>query len=254
MQFRIRYKHVTYYVGDVARQMGNTSTKEEVKLISKIGEGSYAVVYKAEWKNRQVAAKQLHSYLLGKSDVKKKFREEWELLSQLNHPNIVKYLTVVLPESPKETPIILTELLVQDLRRFIINSQTTPKVSFRDTVSIMLDVANGLNYLHQRPEPILHRDLACKNILLTATKQAKIADFGFAKCFPGGKMAATVNPGTPANRAPETFGKWVYSRGRTTYGTEADVFSFGVVMLEVVVGHPSVRISELRTEGMVSMV
>ena len=64
-------------------------------------------------------------------------------------------------------------------------------------------------------------------------------------------MAATANPGTPANRAPETFGKYFYSRGPITYGTEADVFSFGVVMLEVIVGHPSVRISELRTEGKV---
>lgn len=233
--------------------MGNTSSKEEVKLISKIGEGSYAEVHRAVWKNKRVAAKKLHSYLLEKTDVKKKFTEEWELLSQLDHPNIVKYLSVVLPESPKETPIIVTELLEQDLRRFIIKSQTFPKVSFRDTVSIMLDVAKGLDYLHRRPEPVVHRDLACKNILLTASKRAKIADFGFAKCFPGGKMAATVNPGTLANRAPETFGKWAFSRGKKSYGTKADIFSFGVVMLEVIVGHPSVRLSELRTEGKVSM-
>ena len=234
--------------------MGNTSSKEQVKLISKIGEGSYAEVYKAEWNNRKVAAKKLHSYLLEKTDVKKTFRAEWEMLSQLDHPNIVKYLTAVLPESPKESPVIVTELLEQDLRRFINNSQTTPKVTFRDTVSIMLDVAKGLDYLHRLPKPIVHRDLACKNILLTATKQAKIADFGFAKCFPGGKMDATVNPGTLASRAPETFGKYACSRGRKNYGTEADIFSFGVVMLEVIVGHPSVRISELRTEGKVAMV
>jgi len=112
----------------------------------------------------------------------------------------------------------------------------------------MLDVAEGLNYLHQLPEPIVHRDLACKNILLTATKEAKIADFGVAKCFPGGEMAATGNLGTPATRAPETFGKWCYSRERKTYGTKADIFSFGVVVLEVIVGHPSVGITELHTE------
>ena len=149
--------------------MGNTSSKEEVNLLLRIGEGSYAVVYKAVWKNRQVAAKKLHSYLLGKTDVKQKFREEWELLSGLNHPNIVKYLTAVIPESPRESTIIVTELLDQDLRRFIMTSQTKPKVTFRDTVSIMLDVAEGLNYLHQLPTSIVHRDLACKNILLTVT-------------------------------------------------------------------------------------
>ena len=230
--------------------MGNTSSKEEVNLLTKIGEGSYTVVYKAVWKNRQVGAKKLRSCLTEKTDVKQKFREEWELLSGLNHPNIVKYLTAVISESPMESTIIVTELLDQDLRRFIMTSQTKPKVTFRDTVSIMLDVAEGLNYLHQLPKPIVHRDLACKNILLTVTKQAKIADFGVAKCFPGGEMAATGNPGTPATRAPETFGKSYFSREKQKYGTKADVFSFGVVVLEViVVGHPSVRISELHAEG-----
>lgn len=228
--------------------MGNTSSKEEVNLSTKIGEGSYAVVYKAVWNNKQVAAKKLHNYLLGKTDVKQKFKEEWELLSGLNHPNIVKYLTAVIPESPRESTIIVTELMEQDLRQFIMRSQTNPKVTFRDTVSIMLDVAKGLKYLHQLPTPIVHRDLACKNILLNATKQAKIADFGIAKCFPGGEMAATGNLGTPATRAPETFGKWRFRREKKKYGTKADIFSFGVVLLEVIVGHPSVRISELHTE------
>lgn len=229
--------------------MGNTSSKEEVNLLTKIGEGAYADVYKAVWKNKQVAAKKLHCYLLEKTDVKQKFKEEWELLSGLNHPNIVKYLTAVIPESPTESTIIVTELMEQDLRRFIMRSQTNPKVTFRDTVSIMLDVAKGLKYLHQLPTPIVHRDLACKNILLNATKQAKIADFGIAKCFPGGEMAATGNRGTPATCAPETFGP--FSRAKKKYGTKADIFSFGVVLLEVIVGHPSVRLTELHTEGKV---
>ena len=234
--------------------MEYTSAKEEVHFLTKIGEGSYAGVYKAVWKNRQVAAKKLHYYLLEQTDVKQKFKEEWKLLSGLNHPNIVKYLTAVIPESPRESAIIVTELLEQDLRRFIMRSQTNPKVTFRDTVSIMLDVAEGLKYLHQLPKPIVHRHLACKNILLTVTKRSKIADFGIATCFPGGEMDATSNSGTPATRAPETFGKWRLSRERKKYGTKADIFSFGVVLLEVIVGHPSTRISELHTEGKVFIV
>ena len=198
-----------------------------------------------------MAAKKFHSYILNKPEAKK-YTEEWRILSELDHLNIVKYLAVVLPEKwPKsrdESIIIITELLDQDLRTFIENSNAKPrkpKVSFSDTVSIMLDVAEGLNYLHEKS--IVHRDLACKNILLTSRKQAKIADFGFAKYFPGGHTAATANPGTPANRAPETYGRSFFSR--VNYGTKADIFSFGVVMLEVIVGHPSLRIAELRTEG-----
>ena len=198
-----------------------------------------------------MAAKKFHSYISNKPEAKK-YTEEWRILSELDHPNIVKYLAVVLPEKwPKsrdESIIIITELLDQDLRTFIENSNAKPrkpKVSFRDTVSIMLDVAEGLNYLHEKS--IVHRDLACKNILLTSRKQAKIADFGFAKYFPGGHTAATANPGTAASRAPEAFERSFFSR--VNYGTKADIFSFGVVMLEVIVGHPSLRISELRTEG-----
>ena len=232
--------------------MGNTSSKEDVNLVAEIGRGAYSVVYKAVWKNRQVAAKKLHPYILGKPEAKK-YAEDWKLLSNLDHPNIVKYLGVVLPEkSPKSdesTVIIITELLDQDLKTFIDKSKTKPKVSFCDTVNIMLDVAEGLNYLHEPSRSVVHRDLACKNILLTARRRAKIADFGFAKYFPGGEMAATANPGTLANRAPETFGKSFFSRGKRNYSTKADVFSFGVVLLEVIVGHPSIRLSELRTEG-----
>ena len=234
--------------------MGDTSSKDEVELIEEIGSGTYAVVYRAVWMNRHVAAKKLRPYILAKPEVLK-YTEDWKLLRELNHPNIVKYLTVVLPgKSPKsnESMIIVTELLDQDLRKFIETYYTSKrKVSFRDTVNIMLDVAEGLNYLHEPPRSIVHRDLACKNILLTVNKQAKIADFGFAKYFPGGEMAATANPGTLASRAPETFGENLYlsSRRKINYSTQADVFSFGVVMLEVIVGHLSTPILELRTEG-----
>ena len=233
--------------------MGNASSKDEVTLGPEIGRGTYAVVHRAVWNHTKVAAKKIHPYILNKPEAKK-YTEEWKILSELDHPNIVKYLTVVLPEKPPksrdESIIIITELLDQDLKTFIKRSTLAKaKVSFHNTVNIMLDVAKGLKYLHELPRPIVHRDLACKNILLTTTKQAKIADFGFAKYFPGGQMAATANPGTPADRAPET--SKTFGRGPITYGTEADVFSFGVVMLEVIVGHPSVRISELRTEGKV---
>ena len=230
--------------------MANTSSKDELTLGDEIGSGTYANVYRAVWGNRRVAAKKFHPHISNKPELKK-YIEEWRVLRELEHPNIVKYLDVILPKNwPKsrdESIIIIIELLDQDLQTFIKKSKEKPKVSFRDTVSIMLDVAQGLNYLHEKS--IVHRDLACKNILLTSRKQAKIADFGFAKYFPGGHTAATANPGTPANRAPETFGRFFFSRGPINYGTKADIFSFGVVMLEVIVGHPSLAIAEVRTEG-----
>ena len=232
--------------------MGNTSSNDDVRLLNKIGEGSFGDVFRAVWKNKYVAAKKLHPYVLRNPEAMK-YCEDWKILSKLDHPNIVKYLTVVIPKESlihEESTIIVTELLDQDLRRFIKN--TKGKVTFRDTVSIMLDVALGLNYLHQPPIQIVHRDLACKNILLTAEKRAKIADFGLAKCFPNGEMAASANPGSFAYSAPETFGRHFCTRGKITYGFKADVFSFGIIMLELIIGHPSIRISDLHTEGKIT--
>ena len=228
--------------------MGNTASKDDVKLLEEIGRGSYAEVYRAMWRNQHVAAKKLKPDILRRPEAMK-YSEDWKLLRNLNHPNIVQYLTVVLPEKSSKSCdhsiIIITELLDQDLKRFIKESPSA--ISFRDTVNILLDIARGLSYLHSRD--IVHRDLACKNVLLTIDKQAKIADFGFAKYFPDGDMAATADIGTPASRAPETFAKYYFGRRKATYGPKADVFSFGVIMLEVIVGHPSSRISELLTEG-----
>ena len=229
-------------------KMGNASSREDVKLLAEIGQGSYAVVYRAVWSQKPVAAKKLHPYLFEKPDVANRFREEWELLRSLNHENIVKYLTVVLPQTPDDTPVIITELLDQDLRNFIRNSKTNPKVSFGNAISILLDVASGLNYLHQPPRFIVHRDLASKNILLTFDGRAKIADFGFAKSFPEGEMVASANPGTIAYRAPETYGPRAWSR-KAKYSEKSDVFSFGVVLLELIVGHVSLPSADLRTEG-----
>ena len=149
--------------------MANTSSKDELTLGDEIGSGTYANVYRADWGNRRVAAKKFHSYISNKPELKK-YIEEWRVLRELEHPNIVKYLDVILPKNwPKsrdESIIIITELLDQDLLTFIKKSKEKPKVSFRDTVSIMLDVAEGLNYLHEKS--IVHRDLACKNRVVTS--------------------------------------------------------------------------------------
>ena len=230
--------------------MGNTSSKEEVKLGESIGRGMYAEVFKAQWNGRTVAAKKLHRYLIGKRNVVKMFQEEWETLSKLDHPNIVRYYTVVLPRTPDDTATIITELLECDLREVIHRARhghgTKHTVPFAHTISIMMDVASGLQYLHNLK--IVHRDLASKNILMTSDNRAKIADLGFSKVFPHGAMQATADPGTPANRAPETFAENLW-RKKIEYDASVDVFSFGTVLLEVIVGHPPEHLSEPKRQG-----
>ena len=230
--------------------MGNSSSVEEIKLGDKIGDGSYAEVFKAEWCGKQVAAKRIRPiFFQGDHDGSfraaflEKFKSEWEILRSLQHDNIVQYYTVILPRAP-ETPIIVTELLEFDLAKYLRESESKPKVPFSEVVKIMLDVAKALHYLHSRNPPIAHRDLASKNVLLTKSMDAKIADLGLPKAFPHGAMYATAMPGTPVYAAPETYlmfgGRpWGY---KARYTEKIDIFSFGVLMLETIIGHLPQRI------------
>jgi len=238
--------------------MGNTSS---VELGDKIGDGSYGEVFKAVWQGKQVAAKRIRPIFFEgdydgsiRADFLKKFKSEWEILRSLHHDNIVQYYTVILPPAP-ETPIIVTELLECDLAKYLRESESKPKYS--EVIQIMLDVAEALHYLHSRKEPIVHRDLASKNVLLTKSMHAKIADLGLAKAFPHGAMYATAVPGTPVYAAPETYPKKLGGRpwgDKARYTEKIDIFAFGALMLETIIGHlPERNLPDPVLEGNISI-
>jgi len=222
----------------------------------KLGSGMFGEVYKGTWNGKQVALKKFYDILIDNAEdyFDQYIRQEWEILQQLDHPNIVKYYTVILSE--KELgPLMVLELCDYDLTYFVIK-ECQRKVPFDDTVSIMSDVAEGLDYLHNfKPEPIIHRDLGSKNILLKVTKnykQAKITDMGLAKVFSQRAMYATVPVGTPIYAAPETspLGQPSWMPPLKAYYTEKiDIFSFGAVLLEVIIGHWPSNPSEPLGEG-----
>ena len=148
---------------------GNTSLPDDVKQIAKIGEGAFGDVFRVEWRGKPAAAKIIKKYLFDteynhtqKQLFVEKFKAESRLLAGLEHANIVQYYDVY--ARPGQSPVIIMELLDKDLASFIRESSTNPRVSFPDTVRIMLDVAKGLRYLHQ--QSIAHRDLSSKNALL----------------------------------------------------------------------------------------
>ena len=211
----------------------------------RIGSGTFGDVYKAKWGDRLVAEKVLHEHLFKSHDRDRhvaKFEAECKILAGLQHKNVVELLEFGIFHS--QPPVLITELLDRDLGKYI-SSLNPEKIPFREAVSIMSDVAEGLDYIHDRNPPIVHRDLACKNILLTKEKQAKIADFGLAKVFPhGGRTHASPQPlGTPVYAAPETFsleGRGYGYDPPVEYDVKIDIFSFGVVLMEVINGSPPV--------------
>lgn len=207
-----------------------------VRLRTEIGSGSFGKVYKAEWKGQPVAAKVLHDFLFESQDALghvEKFQDECKILQRLQHRNVVQLLEFVISHS--KPPMLITELLECDLGAYIGRLHPN-KIPLPETVSIALDVAEGLAYLHQCNPPIVHRDLASKNVLLTKGKQAKIADLGLAKYFSRQqRMLASPIPGTPAYAAPETYAAKP-GTAKVEYGVKIDIFSFGVMLMEVVNG------------------
>ena len=217
---------------------------KDLVLEREIGRGSYGKVYKALWKGKEVAAKRFHAVLANDScgqmidHLREEFQREWDALKSLNHPNVVKFHEVVFPKG--RLPVIITELLHCDLERFIRESKSSPKVPLINLICIALDVIQGLQFMHGLENPIVHRDLATKNILLTDTGTAKIADMGVAKVFVQGyEMYATPVRGTPVYAAPETYPAMENFEivNNAKYGPQVDIFSFGVMLLAMAVGH-----------------
>ncbi|XP_066017104.1 uncharacterized protein [Pocillopora verrucosa] len=207
-----------------------------------MGSGSFGSVYKAEWNGGPVAVKILHEKLFtSRNEYLAQFEAECKILQNLQHKNVVTLLEFII--SHTSPPMLITELLDCDLGKYIANCHPG-RIPYSETVSIMLDVAEGLAYLHQQNPPIVHRDLASKNILLTKERQAKIADVGLAKVLPKGEQNyCSPVPGTPVYAAPETFHPdydpiFPVSRGRSRveYDNKIDIFSLGITLLEVING------------------
>ena len=211
-----------------------------------IGSGSFGNVYRAELDGKPVAVKILHEHYFrephSNNECLKKFEAECKILQELQHENVVTLLDFII--SHKSPPMLITELLDCDLGKHIRNCHPG-KIPFSETVSIMLDVAEGLAYLHQQNPPIVHRDVASKNILLTKERQAKIADVGLAKVLPKDeKKYCSPVPGTPVYAAPETFypdydprfPKSRKGRSPVEYDTKIDIFSLGITLMEVING------------------
>ena len=154
-----------------------------------------------------------------------KYLQECQLMSSLRHPNITLFLGLCfLPGT--QLPLLVMERLetsLDDLLEHIHNLHLSLKCS------VMEDVASGLLYLHNRPSPVIHRDLTANNVLLTSSLVAKISDMGNSRIVDlrGGQMARTLTkaPGTSVYMPPEALDD------THRYGPSLDVFSYGHLAL-----------------------
>ena len=210
----------------------------EIERKEIVGSGSYGTVLKAKWYGTNVAVKKLHDIffeaLNSKKGILQRLARELNILIQLSHPNIVQFYGVFKPPEVDSSLELTTDTyIVQELMccSLEVRNLQRPRLAFRSVVDICLSVTSGLQYLHDRHDPIIHRDLASKNILLSHSGVAKIADLGVAKVLNQSQSSAfTRQPGTELYMPPEVKIQGI------AYDTKIDIYSFGVVMLEVSIG------------------
>ncbi|PRP77349.1 hypothetical protein PROFUN_05594 [Planoprotostelium fungivorum] len=150
------------------------------------------------------------------------FRREAALLSEIDHPNIMKFVGIIM------SPLgVVTEFLNGgDLKGFIMS---LPDIDRPLRISLALDMAKGINYLHQLAPPIIHRDLKSPNCLVAknadGTVTAKLGDLGLSRRSTTGMVSRKVD--NPRWLAPEIM-------ENKPYDEKSDVYSFGIMLWELV--------------------
>ncbi|KAM7511996.1 hypothetical protein LguiB_010871 [Lonicera macranthoides] len=198
-----------------------------------IGQGEYDEVYLVKWRGTEVAAKTIRSSIASNSMVKNNFLRQLALWQKLRHPNIVQFLGVL---RDCDRLIFLIEYHKRGSLYDILRKKG--RLDPLTAVSYALDIARGMNYLHQhKPHAIIHRNLTPRSVLLDEGGHLRVTDFGFS-IFAEDQEASgfkfTGGRGSYWYMAPEVY-------RRESYGKSVDVFSFAVILHEMFQGRPSNR-------------
>ncbi|XVE97363.1 hypothetical protein REPUB_Repub03eG0013300 [Reevesia pubescens] len=210
--------------------------------INILGEGGFGHVYKAILDNgSEAAVKKLNC---STQYAQKEFENEVELLSRFHHPNVISSLGYSIEN---ETGFIVYELMHNgSLETQLHGPSRGSELTWHRRMKIALDIARGLEYLHELCIPsVIHRDLKSSNILLDSNFNAKLSDFGLAvtvgkESEPGLKLSGTIG-----YMAPEYIFHGILT-------DMSDTYSFGVVLMELLLGRKPIEM--LETTGRESLV
>ncbi|KAI8544433.1 hypothetical protein RHMOL_Rhmol08G0296300 [Rhododendron molle] len=204
-----------------------TATKNfsaEVKL----GEGGFGPVYKGNLPDGRVIAIKRLSRSSGQGFVE--FKTEIMLIAKLQHNNLVRLLGCCIEAAEK---LLIYEYMPnKSLDFFLFNPSNENTIDWTNRFNIIEGIAQGLLYLHKYSRlRIIHRDLKASNILLDDDMNPKISDFGLARIFGRNESEANTDRvvGTYGYMSPEYAMEGIFS-------IKSDVFSFGVLLLEIVSG------------------
>ncbi|CAI9769782.1 unnamed protein product [Fraxinus pennsylvanica] len=192
-----------------------------LKFEHKVASGSYGDLYKGTYCSQEVAIKILKAERLN-TELQKEFAQEVYIMRKVRHKNVVQFIGAC---TKPPNLCIVTEFMSGGSVYDYLHKQ---KGTFRlpSLLKVAIDVSKGMNYLHQNN--IIHRDLKAANLLMDENEVVKVADFGVAR-VKAQTGVMTAETGTYRWMAPEVI-------EHKPYDHKADVFSFGVVLWELLTG------------------
>ncbi|RHN56355.1 putative protein kinase RLK-Pelle-DLSV family [Medicago truncatula] len=195
---------------------------------NKLGEGGFGAVYQGRLSNGQAIAVKRLSINSGQGD--REFKNEVLLMAKLQHRNLVRLLGFTI--EGRERLLVYEFIPNKSLDYFIFDSLKKAQLIWEKRYKIIQGIARGVLYLHEDSRlRIIHRDLKASNILLDEDMNAKISDFGMARLILLDQTQANTSRvvGTYGYMAPEYVMHGEFS-------VKSDVFSFGVLVLEIISG------------------
>ena len=215
-----------FLLKELRKATGNFNPK------NKLGEGGFGTVYKGLLANKEVAVKQVSK---NSSQGKQEFIAEVTTIGSLHHKNLVRLIGWCYER--RELLLVYEFMPNSSLDKYIFGDEKLgmeePTLTWEKRHIIIHGVAEALDYLHNGCEKtVLHRDIKASNIMLDSEFNARLGDFGLARTIQqrGKTHHSTIEiAGTPGYMAPETF---LISRATV----ETDVYSFGVLVQEVLCG------------------
>ncbi|KAK1276351.1 Proline-rich receptor-like protein kinase PERK4 [Acorus gramineus] len=191
-----------------------------------LGQGGFGYVHKGVLPNgKEIAVKQLKS---GSGQGEREFQAEVDIISRVHHRHLVSLVGYCITGQKR---VLIYEYVPNGTLEYHLHGKGCPTMDWPTRLKIALGSAKGLAYLHEDCHPrIIHRDIKAANILLDYNFEAMVADFGLAKLSSDNYThVSTRVMGTFGYLAPEYA-----SSGKLT--EKSDVFSFGVMLLELITG------------------
>ncbi|KAJ3694547.1 hypothetical protein LUZ60_010027 [Juncus effusus] len=210
-----------------------------------IGEGGYGIVYKGFLRYTTVAIKVLKC---GSSQGDAEFNQEVEVLTKVRHPNLISLIGA----SPESRALIYEFIPNGSLDTFLTNrgSSSRSKLSWQHRIRIASEICSALIFLHSiEPHGIAHGDLKPENIMLDSNFVSKLTDFGISRKLQQSNKTATpfhlteTPKYTPAYCDPEFFSSYELN-------PKSDIYSFGIVLLQLVTGRGPRLIKDIVEEAL----